>query len=135
MPEITGFKFKGWKSGGKKVSSIPSKKLKDKMDITAEYVELTYTIQYKMDKPKDNAKAKPDKKVKAKKVKYSEKVALEKDIKAVDSKSGDTFVLIGWTKTQGSDTVDFVPGAEVSKLAGTTAKDKKIVLYPVWKKA
>ena len=129
-PEKEGFTFKNWTADGKKVTTLNEKLLASgKLSLKALYVENVYTVTYKLTKPVQGVKF--NKKVKSMKYKYTDKVYFPDGITAVD-KSGNTFVLKGWSTTPGG-TVEYTSkDKDVSKLAGKTKKDKKVTLYSVW---
>jgi len=138
-PVKDGSTFKCWtyvdaKTGKtKKVSKLTEQILKNNPELVlkAVYIENTYSINYKVKAPKGFKLASKVKSLK--KIKYDDEVSLAESITATNKKTGETMVLVGWTKTQNGETIDFVPGQKVSRLAGKTKKDKKVVLYPVWK--
>lgn len=145
MPTIVGYTFKGWYTTGtngkpKKVSSLTAKNLKD-MTISATYTENQYQIQYKVVKPKDGKRtAKIIGKVKNQsKIKYNDEVTLASGLSATIAANAKkdlpevNYQLVGWTTQKNGTTVEYTPNEVVKQLKGQTKKDKKIVLYSVWK--
>lgn|GEM_PF-5995082 len=142
MPAVEGYTFNGWyiEGSNKKISSVPAKRFTTLSDakIIAVYVENTYAVQYKLTKPKGSKiSGKPQK---LPKVRYSEEFNLSDTlitatIKANPNKGLEekVYTLAGWTTTKDGTEVEYSLGQKVSKLAGKTKKDKKVVLYPVWK--
>lgn len=125
MPIVTGYTFKGFYNGEKKVSSIAPAKLCD-VTLTARYCENTYNVKYTMTVPEKGLKV-TRKAVNLKKVPYTKEISID---------AGDItlsgYRLIGYTKVKGGSEVQYLPGQKVSGLS--PAKNGKVVLYPVWEK-
>lgn len=124
----------------KNVYSLTAKTLKD-MTISATYTENQYQIQYKVVKPKDGKRtAKVIGKVKNQsKIKYNDEVTLASGLSATIKANVKkdlpevNYQLVGWTTQKNGTTVEYTPNEVVKQLKGQTIKDKKIVLYSVWK--
>jgi|GEM_PF-5940721 len=141
MPIVEGYTFKGWYQEGsnKKITSIPASKYSTLAEakVNAVYVENTYSVQYKVIKPK-GAKI-TGKVTKQASVKYSQSFNLPTDqitatIKA-NEKTGQPekiYKLAGWTTIKNGTIAEYKAGQEVNKLAGKDKRDKKVVLYSVW---
>ena len=108
-PSKTGYTFKGWYQGKKKVTTVNVKK---NTTLTAKWKAKTYKITYKNVKKATNKNAK--------KFTYGKNVKLKKL-----SKSGYTFM--GWYSDK------YVTSKKLSKVGGKTAKN--VTVYARWVKA
>lgn len=108
-PSKTGYTFKGWYQGKKKVTTVNVKK---NLTLTAKWKAKTYKITYKNVKKATNKNAK--------KFTYGKNVKLKKL-----SKSGYTFM--GWYSDK------YFTSKKLSKVGGKTAKN--VTVYARWVKA
>lgn len=108
-PSKTGYTFKGWYQGKKKVTTVNVKK---NTTLTAKWKAKTYKITYKNVKKATNKNAK--------KFTYGKNVKLKKL-----SKSGYTFM--GWYSDK------YFTSKKLSKVGGKTAKN--VTVYARWVKA
>lgn len=131
-PVKKGYTFLGYyDTDGRRVTVLNVKYLKSHKDIclTAMWKENLYGIYYKKQKPEKGLKISA-KIIAQRKIKYSVSVNLAEAISSDDG----SYTIVGWALTPGKSVPDFKPGQQVSMLAGQEKKNKRIILYPVWKK-
>lgn len=133
-----GYEFKGWKlysSDGKKVSALNPKHLEEDFILYADFKPYKYNVIFKKVKPAQDSKITKWKAPGLKAEYPNPVVTWKKDIEA------DGYVLVGWYDKNkaagefGSYENPYVAGENTrGPLAGTSKKDKKVVLYPKWEK-
>lgn len=131
-----GYTFVKWadRTTGKKVASITKKNNAD-LNIEAVWKENTYKIKYKVTAPKGFKASEKINDKNAYSYESSTVTIMGSGVTAASKNSQDVYKLIGWSTIKDSNTVMYKTGDKnLSKLAGNTAKNKKLVLYPVWSK-
>ena len=132
---MTGYTFKGWRlysNTGKKVTKLTRKNLEEDFILYADFQPNTYKISYKKVKPAAGVKLKWKAKGSSETWNRSAILCDGKDISAPGYKLAGWYVEGRTEGEEGSYSNPYVPGRAMLNLAGSTKKDKKLILYPKW---